>query len=77
MSEAQFRRVFARAVGRTPVEHQRALRLEEACRLLCACGDAIETIAASIGYADASFFSRTFRAAYGVAPGRYRAQSTV
>ncbi len=77
LSEAQFRRIFARATGRTPVEHQRALRLEEACRLLRATRDPVESISSAVGYADPSFFTRTFRAAYGVTPGRYRDQAAV
>ncbi|HYE07635.1 MAG TPA: helix-turn-helix domain-containing protein [Planctomycetota bacterium] len=77
LSEAQFRRVFARATGRTPVEHQRALRLEEACRLLRTTRDAVPSISTAVGYADPSFFTRTFRAAYGVTPGKYRDQTAV
>ncbi len=77
LSVAQFRRIFARATGRTPVAHQRALRLEEACRLLRATRDAVEIISRAVGYADPSFFTRTFRATYGVTPGRYRDQAAV
>lgn len=72
LSEAQFRRVFTRALGRSPVSHQRQLRLAEACRLLRETTDTIETIAGKVGYDEPAFFSNTFREAMGLPPGAYR-----
>jgi AraC-like DNA-binding protein len=72
LSEAQFRRVFARALGCAPVAHLRRLRLAEACRLLRTTTDTVETIARRVGYGETAYFANTFTAALGLAPGAYR-----
>ena len=72
LSTAQFRRVFIRAMGRSPVHYQRQLRLTESCRLLRETSDTIEAIATRVGYSESSFFSHTFRTAMGMPPGAYR-----
>jgi transcriptional regulator GlxA family with amidase domain len=48
------------------------LRVHIARRLLGETTDTMETTAARLGYADASSFSRTFKAIDGVAPGEFR-----
>jgi AraC-like DNA-binding protein/quercetin dioxygenase-like cupin family protein len=72
LSEAQFRRVFARALGCSPVAHLRRLRLAEACRLLRTTTDTVEAIARRVGYSETAYFANTFTAAMGQAPGAYR-----
>jgi AraC-like DNA-binding protein/mannose-6-phosphate isomerase-like protein (cupin superfamily) len=72
LSPAQFRRIFARACGCSPIAYQRRLRLREACRLLRQTGETVERVASLVGYAEPSFFARTFRTHIGVSPGRYR-----
>jgi AraC-like DNA-binding protein/quercetin dioxygenase-like cupin family protein len=72
LSVAQFRRIFTRALGRSPVSHQRQLRIAEACRLLRETTDTVEVIAGKVGYSEPAFFSNTFREAMGMPPGGYR-----
>jgi AraC-like DNA-binding protein len=72
LSPAQFRRVFAGAVGCSPIVHLRRLRIAEACRLLRLTTGSVESIARQVGYAETAFFARTFRAHMGMPPGRWR-----
>lgn len=75
LSIAQFRRVFVRVLGMSPVRHQQQLRLTEACRLLNDSSRSIETVAAQTGYLDPASFSHAFKAAMGMPPGAYRRRS--
>jgi AraC-like DNA-binding protein/quercetin dioxygenase-like cupin family protein len=72
LSESQFRRVFRRAAGLHPVQYQRRMRMEAACRLLRQTDDTVEAIAAAVGYAEPAFFAHTFKRLMGVPPGKYR-----
>jgi AraC-like DNA-binding protein/quercetin dioxygenase-like cupin family protein len=72
LSESQFRRVFRRAVGLRPVQYQRRLRMEAACRQLRQTDDTVEAIAEAVGYAEPAFFAHTFKRLMGVSPGKYR-----
>lgn len=74
LSEPQFRRVFARAMGVSPVRHLARLRMERACWLLRHTSQTVEAIADEVGYAEAAFFARMFRRTMGVTPGAYRRQ---
>lgn len=77
LSQAQFRRVFARAVGCSPVAHLRRLRLAEACRLLRHTRGTVESIAGQVGYGEPAYFANTFRQAIGMPPGAYRSRGGV
>jgi AraC-like DNA-binding protein len=77
LSEAQFRRVFARALGCSPVAHLRRLRLAEACRLLRTTTETVEAISRRVGYTETAYFANTFRQAMGVSPGGYRQRREV
>jgi transcriptional regulator GlxA family with amidase domain len=72
LSEAQFRRIFQKAMGMSPVQHQRRLRIEEACRLLESTRLPLHEISRRVGYAEPSFFQRTFAELMGAPPGRWR-----
>jgi AraC-like DNA-binding protein/quercetin dioxygenase-like cupin family protein len=72
LSESQFRRVFHRAVGAHPVQYQRRMRIEAACRLLRHTDHTVETIATEVGYAETAYFFHTFKRLLGVSPGHYR-----
>jgi len=72
LSEAQFRRLFARTMGMSPVQHLRRIRMEHACRLLRQTDHKIESIATQVGYAEPAFFAHTFKKLIGISPGKYR-----
>ncbi|MEO6846110.1 MAG: AraC family transcriptional regulator, partial [Chthoniobacterales bacterium] len=74
LSEPQFRRVFHRALGLSPVNYLRNLRMERACALLKTTDLTLEAIAEQIGYQGASFFVTTFRKQFGIPPGIFRHQ---
>jgi AraC-like DNA-binding protein len=64
--------LFAREVGMPPHAWRNQVRLEHAVRLLRSRMSVAE-VAASCGYTDQSHFTRHFRKAYGVPPGRWQA----
>ncbi|GDY14680.1 hypothetical protein LBMAG53_35580 [Planctomycetota bacterium] len=72
LSPAQFRRLFAKALGTTPVVHSRSLRLAAARRLLRETDDDLSTVARAVGFAEAAFFSHVFKQETGLPPGAWR-----
>lgn len=74
LSEPQFRRVFRRVLGTSPIKYLRRLRIERACHLLKTTDLTLEAIAGQIGYTEAAYFATVFRAAIGIPPGAYRKQ---
>ncbi|MFC0409774.1 AraC family transcriptional regulator [Roseomonas elaeocarpi] len=72
MSRASFADHFARALGSGPMEFAQSVRLHAAARLLETTDLPLKAVAAAIGYADPSSFSRAFRGAYGTDPTAYR-----
>ncbi len=72
LSAPQFRRVFQRALGLSPMQHLRRIRMEQACVLLRHTDKTIEAISAAIGYNQPAFFATSFKKQIGVTPGRYR-----
>ncbi|MCG3146613.1 MAG: HTH-type transcriptional activator RhaR [Verrucomicrobiae bacterium] len=72
LSESQFRRVFERTVGVSPVQSQRQARIESACQLLRQTDLTVEAVAAAVGYAEPAFFAHTFKHLIGRPPGEYR-----
>jgi AraC-like DNA-binding protein len=76
-SESQFRRRFRQALGVTPVQYQRQVRIERACALLRDTSLTVDAIAAAVGYAETAFFAHTFRRLIGMPPGRYRTRTEV
>ncbi|MDC8756432.1 AraC family transcriptional regulator [Janthinobacterium fluminis] len=64
-------RLFSRMVGMPPHAWRNQLRLNRAQGLLRQ-GCSVTEVAASVGYADQSHFTRHFKRAFGVAPGRWR-----
>lgn len=72
MSRAAFAERFAQAFGQGPIEFVGKVRLRIAAQLLTTTDLPVKTIVSSIGYASRSYFSRAFRAAYGLDPRTYR-----
>ena len=70
-----FRRLFKEATGKTATEFIRQVRLTTAARLLLVSNDPVNCIAHDVGFEDANHFTRVFRQAFGMTPGRYRKMS--
>lgn len=68
-----FRR-FRNATGMTPIEYCRSVRTARARELLQDGDMPLKQVAESLGYVDASAFTRAFRLSHGVPPGAYRKQ---
>ena len=63
-------RRFRQQTGLTPHAFQTNVRIERA-RALLTTGHAIVDVAAACGFADQPHFTRTFKRAVGVTPGRF------
>ncbi len=72
ISVRQLERAFEAALDSTPAAFQRRVRLDYARWLLSNCDRAVTQIASDCGFADGAHLSREFRAAFGVAPARFR-----
>lgn len=72
MSRYHFLRVFRHAAGLPPHAFQTQLRVEIAKQLL-ADGEPIARVAAEVGFADQSHFTRVFRDFTGATPSQYQA----
>ena len=75
VAETTFRRLFKEATGKTATEFLRQVRLTTAARLLLVSNDPVNCIAHDVGFEDANHFTRVFRQAFGMTPGRYRKMS--
>lgn len=71
VSRFHFARQFRLRTGETPMGYVLRLRVERAQQLLRARGCRIADVAALLGFADQSHFTRTFKRFVGVAPSRY------
>ena len=69
MSAASLHRHFRSATAMSPLQYQKALRLQEARRLL-ASGREVAAAAYAVGYESASQFSREYARMFGVPPSR-------
>jgi AraC-like DNA-binding protein len=72
LSVFHFAHSFRRQVGCSPFAYAEAIRIERAKSRLKA-GAALADLAAELGYADQSHFTRKFRQHQAITPGRYRA----
>ncbi len=72
MSRTSFAGHFAQAFQQGPIDFVQKARLCVAERLLTTTDLPIKVIATSVGYASRSYFSRSFRAAYGIDPKSFR-----
>ena len=73
-SKSRFSRIFSAATGKSPIRYLKDIRLAASCEMLGATALPIAVIAAECGFADPLYYSRAFRAAYGMAPSAYRIQ---
>lgn len=75
MSEEHFRRLCWRELGRSPMAHLTALRMDAAKRLLTSTADKQEAIAQNVGYHSAMAFSRAFKRWASCSPSEYRSRA--
>jgi AraC-like DNA-binding protein len=71
--ESQFRKLFLKTMGISPVRFVQRQRVERACAMLVATDDPIDQIADACGFADVPFFYRVFHAWTSTSPRQYRA----
>lgn len=72
LSPSRFAAVFKEAVGLAPVDYLLKLRLQRAQQLLLDRDLSVEHVAVQVGYRDAFYFSRLFKAHHGMSPRGYR-----
>ena len=72
MSRSGFALRFAVALGTTPMEFVKRVRLRYAARLLRTTDLPVATVASMVGYSSRTHFSRAFRTAYGRDPQSFR-----
>jgi transcriptional regulator GlxA family with amidase domain len=72
LSRSQLTRVFERQLGVAPMAFVIECRLDRARQMLLESRLAVSEIAATLGYEDAHFFSRQFKARFGASPRAFR-----
>jgi transcriptional regulator GlxA family with amidase domain len=72
MSARNFLRRFKAATGRLPSDYLRSVRIETAKAMLENDRAPVQSIAASVGYSDISFFRTLFKRVTGMTPAEYR-----
>lgn len=72
LSTSHFTSVFRAATGYPPLDYHIRLRMHRACQLLDTTDLPVKEIASRLGYEDALYFSRAFRAVVERAPSEYR-----
>ena len=74
LSSSHFNALFKKHIGYPVLQYQTQLRMARAREMLDTTGLPIATIADTVGYPDAFYFTRQFRQVHGVTPRDYRAQ---
>jgi len=72
LGRRQLSRSFQQALGVSPMEFQRSMRIEYGGWLLANSQSSITQVAMDCGFSDGAHFSREFRARYGVCPREYQ-----
>lgn len=75
MSRSRFSHHFSTACRCSPKEFVQSVRLSSAAKLLKGSNLPVKSVAASVGYASRSHFSRAFQARYGLDPSAFRRTS--
>jgi AraC family transcriptional regulator, activator of mtrCDE len=74
MSRSSFMARFVQEHGRTPGEFLQGVRMQSAARLLRTSEMPVKCLAAAVGYASRSQFSRAFKQTFGMDPTSYRSR---
>ncbi|MBP1991756.1 AraC family transcriptional regulator [Paenibacillus eucommiae] len=72
LSERQLNRQFNRYLACSVIDYVQQIRMEKAKQLLAETDEIIPSVANSVGYEDAAFFSTLFTRKIGCSPGKYR-----
>lgn len=73
LSPSRLAHLFSAQVGTSPTRYVEAQRMELAARLLELTDDPVAAVARRVGFRDALYFSRRFRAQHGASPSAHRA----
>jgi AraC family transcriptional activator of mtrCDE len=76
MSRSVFAARFASAIGHSPIEFLKTVRLARAAQFLTRTDLPVKSVAARVGYSSRSSFTRAFLARHGAAPAAFRAGPT-
>ena len=74
MSTVYFRKLFASAMGVSPITYANNLRIEKAKEMLKSDYGSLSDIAISLGYPSLYDFSRAFKKHTGISPSKYESQ---
>ena len=74
ISPYYFSKLFKKRTGSNFIEYVTSVRMEKAKELLRNSSKSIKEICREVGYADANYFSRTFKKNVGVSPSEYKEQ---
>ena len=77
MSRSVFARRFHDGFHRTPMDYVREVRLRSSARLLGQHELSVDVIAAKVGFASRSHFSKAFSEQFGCSPTAFRPQGAV
>jgi transcriptional regulator GlxA family with amidase domain len=72
LAERTLKRRFKAATGVALIDYVQNLRIEEAKRMLENDAEAVDDVAAAVGYENTAFFRRLFKRLTGLKPGDYR-----
>jgi len=76
LSARQLQRRLQALTDLTAASFIKTMRLEHAAMLLAESDLQVQEVADAVGYADANYFSRLFRQAYGMPPSEYAKEQT-
>lgn len=74
MSKRNFMRIFQGAVGLSPINYLKQIRLQKARFLLRESNHQVADISMMCGFTDSNYFIKCFRHAYGTTPHKFRAR---
>lgn len=74
LSPSHFSTLFRQKTGYSVIDYFLRLRVHRACQLLDTTDLPVKDIAARVGFTDALYFSKVFKAVLGTPPSNYRAQ---
>lgn len=76
LSPFHFQKVFLKEKGISPWEYANKIRIDSAVSMLCQ-GDSIAEVSFATGFTDQSHFTKCFKRATGLTPGRYIQSSDI